>query len=52
MEHSSPNAHAIRYTNRLARAWQIQSIDVLQKKKIYIYKQKINRCKVIVPTVN
>jgi len=41
------------HTTLSTKARQIQNIDIsVRKEKIYIYKQKINRCKVILTTVN
>jgi len=40
------------HTTLFTKAWQIQNIDIsVRKEKIYIYKQKINRCKVILTAV-
>ena len=41
------------HTTIFTKAWQIQNIDIsVRREKIYIYKQKINRCKVILTTAN
>ena len=43
------------HTTLFTKAWQIQNIDISVRKEnkyIYIYKQKINRCKVILTTIN
>jgi len=34
------------------KAWQIQNIDISVRKEKNMYKQKINRCKIILTTVN
>jgi len=48
------HTHTHTYTTLFTKAWQIQNIDIsVRKEKKYIaYKQKINRCKIILITVN
>jgi len=38
------------HTTLFTKAWQIQNIDISVRKNIY--KQKINRCKIILTTIN
>jgi len=40
------------HTTLFTKAWQIQNIDISVRKEKNIYKQKINRCKIILTTVN
>ena len=49
------NVGTYTHTTLFTKAWQIQNIDISVRKEnkyIYIYKQKINRCKVILTTIN
>jgi len=39
------------HTTLFTKAWQIQNTDISVRKEKNIYKQKINRCKVIL-TIN
>jgi len=40
------------HTTLFTKPWQIQNTDISVRKEKYIYKQKINRCKVILTTIN
>ena len=50
--HDIYSARPITHTTLLTKAWQIQNTDISVRKEKYIYKQKINRCKVILTTIN